>query len=121
EMRLYDGIAPDEDGDGVPGPIGLGAPAASGWDSEPQWSMPDLDVVDGDVPEDLDLVLDDDDPDTVLLLRNAAAAGYILADDDESAQELLLDDAVVDDDDTAPPENPEDDGWLPTLLDDDKT
>lgn len=122
EMRLYDTIAPDEDGDGVPGPIGLGAPAAAGWDSEPTWSIPDLDVV-GDVADsaDLDLDLDDeDDPDTLLLLRNAAAAGYILADDDEPPAELLLDEAVVDEDETVTPANPEDDGWLPTLLEDDK-
>jgi hypothetical protein len=61
------------------------------------------------------------------LLRNAAAAGYRL-EDEPLTDELLLDEAVVEEDaesrspssNDQPPESPPDDGWLPTLLEDDK-
>jgi DivIVA domain-containing protein len=126
--RLYDGIAGDQNGDGVPGPIGLGDPASEPWNSASEWMLPDLGIIGGDVDgDDLDLDgdlldLDDrdeeDDEETSTLLRNAAAAGYNL-DDDPRADELLLDEAVTDDGgEPAPPA--EDGGWLPTLLEDDK-
>lgn len=118
EARLYDGIAGDEDGDGVPGPIGLGPPEP--WNAGAGWSMPELQLVgdeaDGDAI-DLDFDEVDDDEEMQTLLRNAAAAGYHL-DDDVAADELLLDEPVSDDD--AEPDTPVDDGWLPTLLEDDK-
>jgi hypothetical protein len=50
------------------------------------------------------------------LLRNAAAAGFHLGDDLED--ELLLEDAISEGADD--PDEDEDDGWLPSLLDDDK-
>jgi cell division initiation protein len=116
EERLYDAIAGDEDGDGVPGPIGLGSPEP--WDAAPEWTIPDLQLVDeenvGDAI-DLDLV-DDDDEEMQTLLRNAAAAGYQL-EDEPVTDELLLDEAVPDED---AEDSPVDDGWLPTLLEDDK-
>jgi DivIVA domain-containing protein len=122
EARLYDGIAADEDGDGVPGPIGLGAPADEPWSSTPEWTLPDLGIIGGDSEgdgldlDDLDLDdEDEDDEETSALLRNAAAAGYKL-DDDAVSDELLLDETVTDDD-AAPAD---DGGWLPTLLEDDK-
>jgi DivIVA domain-containing protein len=129
EARLYDGVAGDQDADGVPGPIGLGDSVSEPWSSAPDWALPDLGIISGDVEGDnLDLgndilELDDDDEETSTLLRNAAAAGYNLDDDplaDEPlADELLLDEAVTDDDgESAPPA--EDGGWLPTLLEDDK-
>lgn len=130
EARLYDGIAGDQDGNGVPGPIGLGEPEPEPWNSAPEWMLPDLGIIGGDVDgEDLDLDgdlldLDDmdldeeDDEETSTLLRNAAAAGYNL-DDDPRADELLLDEAVTDDD-GEPASSAEDGGWLPTLLEDDK-
>lgn len=117
EGRLYDGIAADEDGDGVPGPIGLGAPEP--WNAEAGWSMPDLQLVGGETDGDaIDLDDDDidDDEEMQTLLRNAAAAGYHL--DDDPTDELLLDEAVNDDNREA--DTPADDGWLPTLLEDDK-
>lgn len=121
EARLYDGIAGDEDGDDVPGPIGLGPPEP--WNAGAGWSMPDLQLVgdetDGDAIE-LDFAdLDDDDDDEEMqtLLRNAAAAGYHL-DDEDVTDELLLDEPVSDED--PEPDTPVDDGWLPTLLEDDK-
>lgn len=121
EGRLYDAIADDEAGDGVPGPIGLGAPEP--WNAEAGWSMPDLQLVGGETDGDtIDLDLDDDDLDEddeemQTLLRNAAAAGYHL-DDEDVTDELLLDEAVSDDKGEA--DRPADDGWLPTLLEDDK-
>ncbi|MBR9988323.1 MAG: DivIVA domain-containing protein [Gemmatimonadetes bacterium] len=120
EEKLYDGIAADEDGDGVPGPIGLGA--ADPWEAAPEWSISDLQLVDDQSDgETLDLDGDgnddDDDEETQRLLRNAAAAGYDL-DDATLTDELLLDEAVADSE--AEPEAPVDDGWLPTLLEDDK-
>ena len=129
EARLYDGVAGDQDADGVPGPIGLGDAASEPWSSAPEWTLPDLGIIGGDVEgDDLDLdddilELDDDDEETSTLLRNAAAAGYNLDDDplaDEPlADELLLDEAVTDDDgESAPPAA--EGGWLPTLLEDDK-
>ena len=121
ESRLYDGIAGDEDDDGVPGPIGLGPEP---WNVEAEWSLPDLQLVGDDTDgEALDLDYDDDDAaeeddeEMQRLLRNAAAAGYHL-DDDPVTDELLLDEAVSEDE--AEPETPADDGWLPTLLEDDK-
>jgi DivIVA domain-containing protein len=129
EARLYDAVAGDQDADGVPGPIGLGDSVSEPWSSAPEWTLPDLGIISGDVEgDDLDLdddflELDDDDEETSTLLRNAAAAGYNLDDDplaDEPlADELLLDEAVTDDDgESAPPAA--DSGWLPTLLEDDK-
>lgn len=117
ETRLYDGVAPDQDGDGVPGPIGLGQDP---WSAPPEWSISDLELVDGPATGDaLDLDLDDEDEDDEemqRLLRNAAAAGYRL--DEPAADELLLEEAVPEDDEE--PDEPADDGWLPTLLEDDK-
>ncbi|HSK17526.1 MAG TPA: DivIVA domain-containing protein [Longimicrobiales bacterium] len=123
EERLYDGIAADADGDGVPGPIGLGEPEP--WSDAPTWSISDLQLVGGDTDGDAldlddDLDLDDEDDEEMrTLLRNAAAAGYHL-EDEPVTDELLLDEAVVDDSDDAEPDEPADDGWLPTLLEDDK-
>lgn len=116
EERLYDGIAGDESGDGVPGPIGLGSPEP--WNAAPEWSMPDLQLIgEANDGETLDLDEDDEhDEEMQQLLRNAAAAGYHL-DDDPVPDELLLEEAVPEDDeDSEPPA----DGWLPTLLEDDK-
>ena len=119
ETRLYDGVASDEDGDGVPGPIGLGDDP---WSVPPDWSISDLQLVnepsDGEA---LDLGADDaeddeDDEEMQRLLRNAAAAGYRL--DDPAADELLLEETVAEDDEER--DGPADDGWLPTLLEDDK-
>jgi cell division initiation protein len=114
EERLYDALAADPDDDGVPGPIGLGTTESLPWDET--WNAaPDDD--DGIDIETIDLdaaVEEDEDADTAALLRNAAAAGYRL-DDDDLTGELLLDEAVPEDTDA-----PEDDGWLPTLLEDDK-
>jgi cell division initiation protein len=117
EERLYDAIAGDENDDGVPGPIGLGP--AEPWNAPPEWSIADLQLVGEDTDgEALDLDVDDEDDEEMQnLLRNAAAAGYRL-ENDEPGDELLLDEAVTDDDDE--PEPPKDDGWLPTLLEDDK-
>lgn len=121
EERLYDGIAADADGDGVPGPVGLGEPEP--WSGAPTWSISDLQLVGGDTDGDaldLDDDLDDEDDEEMrTLLRNAAAAGYHL-EDEPVTDELLLDEAVVDDSDDAEPDEPADDGWLPTLLEDDK-
>ncbi|HEX6134540.1 MAG TPA: DivIVA domain-containing protein [Longimicrobiales bacterium] len=117
ELRLYDSIAPEESGDGVTGAIGLGA-AEPAWPGPPDWSMPDLDLVDaGHDGEDIDLD-EEDDPETLALLRNAAAAGYRLTPEEPDAEELLLDEAVAEE--PAKPDEPEDDGWLPTLLEDEK-
>lgn len=118
---LSEGIAGDEEGDAGPGPVGLGAPEP--WNAEAGWSMPDLQLVGGETDGDaIDLDFDDDDVDEddeemQTLLRNAAAAGYHL-DDDDPTDELLLDEAVNDDNREA--DTPADDGWLPTLLEDDK-
>jgi cell division initiation protein len=116
EERLYEGIAADESGDGVPGPIGLGQDAPAPWDTP--WAGPASDILTvslgGDDIELDDLADDDDDADTAALLRNAAAAGYRLSDDD-LPDELLLEEPVADDDET-----PADDGWLPGLLEDEK-
>ncbi|MGH7446453.1 MAG: hypothetical protein ACRELT_02765, partial [Longimicrobiales bacterium] len=115
EPRLYDGIAGDEAGDGVPGPIGLGE--AEPWSAAPEWSTSDLQLVgDDNDGEEIDLD-EDDDEEMQTLLRNAAAAGYDL-DADALADELLLDEAIGDDD--AEPDTPPNGGWLPTLLEDDK-
>src|SRR5690606_17972808 len=120
ETRLYDGVAPDQDGDGVPGPIGLGQDP---WSAPPDWSISDLQLVNG--PSDAEtLDLDDsgdgedeeDDEEMQRLLRNAAAAGYRL--DDPAADEWRLEATVAEADEEA--DGPADDGWLPTLLEDDK-
>jgi DivIVA domain-containing protein len=123
EERLYDGIAADADGNGVPGPIGLGEPEP--WSGAPTWSIADLQLVgsdaDGDaldLGDDLDPD-DEDDEEMRTLLRNAAAAGYHL-EDEPVTDELLLDEAVVDESGDDEPDAPADDGWLPTLLEDDK-
>jgi cell division initiation protein len=117
EARLYDGIAADESGDGVPGPIGLGEPEVPApWDAEP-WTLapaaPDdvFDLDDADLPD----ADEDDDPDTAALLRNAAAAGYRLSEDD-IPDEPVIDEQTTGNDD----EDADDDGWLPGLLDDDR-
>jgi hypothetical protein len=119
EEKLYDGIAGDEDGDGVPGPIGLGA--GDPWDAPDEWSIADLQLVEQNDGDALDLGGDDDtdedDEEMQRLLRNAAAAGYNL-DDEPATEELLLDEAVPETD--VEPKAPSDDGWLPTLLEDDK-
>ncbi|HEX6308797.1 MAG TPA: DivIVA domain-containing protein [Longimicrobiales bacterium] len=116
ELRLYDAIAPEESGNGVTGAIGLGAVE---WAGPPEWTTPGLDLVDaGDGTDEIDLLDEDDDPETLALLRNAAAAGYRLTPEDPDAEELLLDEAVPEEPET--PDEPEDDGWLPTLLEDDK-
>ncbi|HSJ29814.1 MAG TPA: DivIVA domain-containing protein [Longimicrobiales bacterium] len=123
EERLYDGIAADADGDGVPGPIGLGDPEP--WSGAPTWSIADLQLVGSDADGDaLDLgddidPDDEDDEEMRTLLRNAAAAGYHL-EDEPVTDELLLDEAVVDESGDDEPDAPADDGWLPTLLEDDK-
>lgn len=118
ENRLYDGIAADEGGDGVPGPIGLGGLEPEPWSSTPEWTIPDLDVV-GSVTAGEDMDLDqEEDEETEILLRNAAAAGYRL-EDDEPEDELLLEEAVPEED-TKPDAATDDGGWLPTLLEDDK-
>lgn len=123
EERLYDGVAADADGDGVPGPIGLGEPEP--WSGAPAWSIADLQLVGSDADGDaLDLgddidTDDEDDEEMRTLLRNAAAAGYHL-EDEPVTDELLLDEAVVDESGDDEPDTPADDGWLPTLLEDDK-
>lgn len=117
EARLYDGIAADESGDGVPGPIGLGEPEVPApWDAEP-WTLAPaaaddvFDLDDADLPGSEE----DDDPDTAALLRNAAAAGYRLSEDD------IPDEPALDEQTTgSTDEDADDDGWLPGLLDDDR-
>jgi hypothetical protein len=90
---MYDRIAGDAAADGVPGPIGL-----------PQEAADDDIVLD-------DISLDDSADVQSQLLRNAAAAGFDLGDEIED--ELLLEDAVQEGDE-------DDDGWLPSLLEDEK-
>jgi cell division initiation protein len=90
-FEMYDHIAIDAVDDGIPGPIGL---AQS--------------VDDTAEPE--------QDDGRSALLRNAEAAGFRLGDDLED--ELLLEDAVMDD--SAAGDADDDDGWLPSLLDDEK-
>jgi hypothetical protein len=92
-LAMYDRIADDAAADGIPGPIGL-----------PQ------EVADDDIVLD-DISLDDSADVQSQLLRNAAAAGFDLGDEIED--ELLLEDAVQEGDE-------DDDGWLPSLLEDEK-
>src|SRR5690606_10961690 len=121
ELKLYDSIASAEVSDGVPGPIGLGPEyeqQEEEWSGAPDWSIDDLKLVDADTGgEDIELLdEEEDDPETLALLRNAAAAGYRLTPD-EQVDELLLDEAITEE---PSGDEPDDDGWLPTLLDDDK-
>jgi cell division initiation protein len=89
-FEMYDHIAIDPVDDGVPGPIGLAQSADDTAQSE-------------------------QDDGRSALLRNAEAAGFRLGDDLED--ELLLEDAVMED---AAEDDADDDGWLPSLLDDEK-
>jgi cell division initiation protein len=59
-----------------------------------------------------DVVLEESEDEQLLLLRNAAAAGFLLGDDEED--ELLLDDAIAEE------EAEDGDGWLGTLLEDER-
>ena len=115
ELRLYDTISGEEPDEGVTGAIGLGD-SAQEWASPPAGPTPDLRLVEDDeAVEEIELLEDEDDAETQALLRNAAAAGYRLTPDEPDAEELLLDEAVADES-----SSPDDDGWLPTLLEDDK-
>jgi cell division initiation protein len=89
-FEMYDHIAMDAVDDGIPGPIGLAQSADDTAESE-------------------------QDDGRSALLRNAEAAGFRLGDDLED--ELLLEDAVMED---AAEDDADDDGWLPSLLDDEK-
>jgi cell division initiation protein len=120
ELKLYEGIAPDVS-HGVPGPIGL--PAAgeadpSAWPPAPDWQVEGLELLDDDSAAQQELAalgeaLEDVGTDTDMLLRNAAEAGYRVPEDDEELL-LLEEDAVTDE------EGETGDGWLGTLLDDDR-
>jgi cell division initiation protein len=126
ETALYDGIAGDSTEDGIPGPIGLaqedgdelilGGPDADRGElvlGEADEAGGELVLGEADEAGD-ELVLGEADEDDVQsqLLRNAAAAGFHVGGEFED--ELLLEDAVEERDDM------DDDGWLPSLLEDEK-
>ena len=121
-----------------PRPIDLGP---HGWAAPPEWNLPNLDLAepakkitfgnpveppantisfgnDAEPPapkqkkEKKEKKDEDEDEDTTLLLRNAEAAGYHVDDLDDS--ELLLEEKLPAD------KKKDDDGWLPSLLEDDK-
>jgi cell division initiation protein len=115
ELELYDEVSAEGDV-GLPGPVGLGnlslrdePGVGSAGAAEPSANS-HADEAAGDGA---------DDEDTSALLRNAAAAGYTLTDPD-LADELLLDDVLIDDPGSAGEGDDVDDGWLPTLLEDEK-
>jgi DivIVA domain-containing protein len=130
--------SPDMTEDALGGPVGLGGlDEPQQWASAPSWHIEGVDLVPesgatsevplpaetGDEAEppagdtegavDLPMLEDEDDEAASEILRNAAAAGYDVPELEEG-DELLLDDAVIDEADG------EDDGWLPTLLEDDR-
>jgi hypothetical protein len=120
ELELYEGIAPDVS-HGVPGPIGL-PPAvdaeARAWPPAADWQVEGLELLDDDSAAQQELAALGEttgavESDTDMLLRNAAEAGYRLPEDDEEL--LLLEEDAVTDEDGEPG-----DGWLGTLLDDDR-
>jgi len=98
------GMLPDpHDDDQFLEPVGLGSAPADYAESVEPVDRQQADASGG---------LDAAEEEVNQLLRNAAAAGYSL---DDIEEELLLDDdAVVEDEDDIDDE----DGWLPTLLDD---
>jgi cell division initiation protein len=117
ELELYDDSGADT-GAELPAPVGLGAGAgAPAWQSAPEWSLDGIDLI-GSEPHSSEVPLDDleleEDEDATEILRNAAAAGYRLEDTD-AGDELLLEDALPEDG-----SDEDDDGWLPTLLEDEK-
>jgi cell division initiation protein len=136
-LELYDLTGLDTSGADEPGPIGLGSTA---WPEQPSWTVEGLELApEGSTVDDMsgaadrvsggaadDDVADDDDldEDVTQLLRNAAAAGYVI-DDLDVPEELLLDDELGLDDSVADADRDEDedeegDGWLPSLLRDDR-
>jgi cell division initiation protein len=107
-------------------PSGPGAAAGSAGDADVWDPMQDAfemydhiaaDPVDDGIPGPIGLAQEadeDEDDAQSALLRNAAAAGFRLGD--ELEDELLLEDAVSEGAD----DTDDDDGWLPSLLDDEK-
>jgi cell division initiation protein len=135
-LVLYDALSAEADEDGVPGPVGLGGALDEppGWATAPAWTIQGVDLVqdstlsaelpDPPAPFQYDDVGGDDgdgeDEDASEILRNAAAAGYRLPELDDF-EELLLDEAVPESGERDEESSGDDsDGWLPTLLDDDR-
>jgi cell division initiation protein len=136
DLVLYDALGAEPDEDGVPGPVGLGSVLEEppGWATAPSWTIQGVDLIEdstlsAELPDPPAPVQDDDaggndgdeeDEDASEILRNAAAAGYRLPELDDF-EELLLDDAVLESGDPDGGSSGDDaDGWLPTLLDDDR-
>jgi hypothetical protein len=100
ELDLYDGVAGEDSGVGVPGPVGLGSEGGTERSGD-----------------DTGVVSVEGDEDAAQLLRNAAAAGYTLTDLDLT-EEMVLDEEAVEED--RAPDDGDGDGWLPTLLEDER-
>lgn len=128
-FELYEGVAEDFSGDGVPGPIGLSPdtlePAEPSVGPGIGWSIEDLQLTDEEDAAELaslgeQAIVEAEDEAAERLLRNAEQAGYHL--DEDEGELLLLEDMILDE---APPvadaAEPDDaDMWLGTFLEDDK-
>jgi hypothetical protein len=93
---------------------------APAWPPAADWQVEGLELLDDDNAAQQELAAlgetpEDVESDTDMLLRNAAEAGYRLPEDDEELL-LLEEDAVTDEDG----ERGDGEGWLGTLLDDDR-
>jgi cell division initiation protein len=135
-LILYDELGSEPDEDGVPGHEGLGSTLDEppGWATAPAWTIPGVDLIQDSNPS-AELPGppgpfqyddgggndgDEEGEDASEILRNAAAAGYRLPELDD-LEELLLDEAVAESGEPGRESSGDDpDGWLPTLLDDDR-
>jgi cell division initiation protein len=136
DLVLYDALGAEPDEAGVPGPVGLGSvlDEPPSWATAPAWTIQGVDLIQDSAvsaelpgppaPVQYDDVGgkdgDDENEDASEILRNAAAAGYRLPELEDFG-ELLLDEAVPEGGDPDGGSSGDDaDGWLPTLLDDDR-